>query len=500
MLTPRGDKLSSMDYPEKGIFKDTLQLWIFFGLAVYFVYFAPVILNKAYFGITLFLFYKSNKNHLWIAFCFLLMMAPGTVFKIVEATNHNIPKLGLGAGFNLGYFGLFILVAYVKALANKPKNVNSPFRKEYFNLILYLILLNIITLFYGFQLSLFVVYLKTFVTFTLFFSLPILLPSTSHWFKFTVLFSPFVLLVFISQIYNVVNGRLLINELLGISARHAESFGHVLNSSVKYRPTGFYPELQYLALLFSLLSLNLVRSQILRLSAIIVVVISSLSIVISATKSWILVYIVVLIGYLVTNNWSFHKTSRYSLVIAGAIIVVFSINPVIFDNLSYAMERFVVLQDYIKGDFSSEHRIQYRLDNVVDVASINPITGVGFSERFVSSNPNAGQMGEYHLGLLNLIANAGVIGVVLFLMLGIRLYQILMRVNTLHKHYTVKRTISILKLGFIGIIIINMTSYQLIGYTISNRNFFFLALFFSYVEVFITELNSQEKAGFELRK
>ena len=76
---------------------------------------------------------------------------------------------------------------------------------------------------------------------------------------------------------------------------------------------------------------------------------------------------------------------------------------------------------------------------------------------------------------------------------GIRFYQIVTLVKKKAKDKRIRNILSVLLLGFFGIIIINSTSYQLIGYTLSNRNFFFLALFVSFTEVLINELNNKRE-------
>ena len=248
MLTVPVNSQTIFNFSNKGIFKDFFQLFLLFGLAIYFVYYAPSILNKVFFSTTLVLFYKSKKDYFWVAFVFLLMMAPGTLFRIVEGTDHNIPKIGIGSGLELGYFGFFILIAFMKALYKKGKKMNSLFKTQYKFLLIYLVFLNVISLFYGFNLSFFIVYLKTFLTYTLFFSLPILIPKSEYWFKFAILFSPFVILVFISQLYNIFQGHLMVYFFLGNSASITEINGRVVDGSVDIRPTGLYAELLYLAL------------------------------------------------------------------------------------------------------------------------------------------------------------------------------------------------------------------------------------------------------------
>ena len=69
---------------------------------------------------SLVLFYKSKKDYIWFAFVFLLIMAPGSIFRIMDETDHNIPKIGFG----LGYFGFFILTAFIKALQKKGKKTS----------------------------------------------------------------------------------------------------------------------------------------------------------------------------------------------------------------------------------------------------------------------------------------------------------------------------------------------------------------------------------------
>ena len=115
MLTIPTNAQTIFNISEKGIFKDLLQLFLLFGLAVFFVYYAPSILNKIFFFITLVLFYRSKKDYIWFAFVFLLIMAPGTIFKTMAATDHNIPKIGFGKGLELGFFAPRAVVAHYRA-------------------------------------------------------------------------------------------------------------------------------------------------------------------------------------------------------------------------------------------------------------------------------------------------------------------------------------------------------------------------------------------------
>lgn len=491
MLTLTRTLHNNFNFSIKEILRDFLQLSLLFVLAIYFVYYAPSLLNKVFFAITLVLFYKSKKDYIWFTFVFLLIMCPGSLFRIISDSNHNIPKIGFGSGLELGYFGFFVLLAFIKALFKKGKKINSLFKHQYKWLLFYFFFLNVISVFYGVNLSLFIVYLKTFLTYTLFYSLPILIPKSKNWFKHALLFSPFVILIFISQLYNIFQGHLMIHFFLGNTEFISETFGRVVDGAVDIRPTGYHDEYVYLVLLMCLILLNVLKNKILRLITVISLVFSIIVVVISASKAPIIVFMFVIFGYFLTQKTGLIKLYKQLVIIIGISAIVIVTVPQISKSFNYTLERFTKLVEFSQGNFQNENRFQNRLPKVLEVAFTNPITGVGFSEKFVSSYPGGGQMGEYHVGTINLIANAGIIGFILFFLFVIRFYQVVKLTKRKSKDKYVKSIFNILLLGFLGIIIINSSSYQLIGYVLSNRQFFFLALFVSFTEVFINELNNK---------
>jgi hypothetical protein len=330
MLTIPKKSRSIFNFSEKGVFKDFLQIFLLFGLAVYFVYYAPLILNKLFFGVTLLLFYKSKKDYIWIAFAFLLIMAPGTIFLIVEGSNHNIPKVGFGSVFEFGYFGSFILTALVKAFYKKGERTVNLFKSQYRYLIIYLFFLQLLSFFYGFNLTLYIVYLKMFLTYTLFFSLPILIPNISSWFKFSLLVSPFVILVFYSQLYNIINGNLMLEFFLRTPVASSELFGRVFDQAVETRPTAYYDEFIYFVFIMCLVLLNVLKKSYLRMIIIISLVFSILVVAISASKTPIILFFLILVGYFFNKKINFSKFFKQLVLITGVSVIAIVSIPQIF--------------------------------------------------------------------------------------------------------------------------------------------------------------------------
>jgi hypothetical protein len=175
---------------ENIIKKEIIQFYLLFLLTVFFVYFTPPIVNRLYFLLILLLFWNSEKNYFWFAFVFIVISQPGLLFHGSSAAHiHRIPFYNIAPEISLGFFDLFFILAFIKALF-KGKRTKLILRKPLLLLLFYLIFLFILSFFYGMNFELISSSLRKFVVFTLFLSFPFLVYKKDNLYKFIHIIFP----------------------------------------------------------------------------------------------------------------------------------------------------------------------------------------------------------------------------------------------------------------------------------------------------------------------
>ena len=134
-------------------YNDYIVLFLALGTAFVFVYFIPAVLNRFLFFIFIYLFYKSDRDYLWIAFIFIIMESPGKLFAGGSVTEQiRIPIYNIAPGISVTFTQIFILTALVKAIGKKTKfNPVLFLKKNLMILFFYFILLIIIGILLGFE-------------------------------------------------------------------------------------------------------------------------------------------------------------------------------------------------------------------------------------------------------------------------------------------------------------------------------------------------------------
>lgn len=136
-----------------------------------------------------------------------------------------------------------------------------------------------------------------------------------------------------------------------------------------------------------------------------------LSVVLSATRGWLIGFSIMLVLYLVfVLKMSVKQTVSISFV-AAIIVSLLMLIPVVGKQFTNAFVRFTTLEKLASGDATAGgtlSRITERSPRVMDKWSEAPVSGWGFSDEFFKH-------GDFHVGNQNILLHSGIIGAILLL-------------------------------------------------------------------------------------
>ena len=93
--------------------QDSILILFFLLLSIIFVYFSAPWLNRLFFIILLFIFYKTDKDYFWIAFFLAINLNPGGFFMdYSKEAPHRLPLYTLAPGISFTNFDFFIIIAF----------------------------------------------------------------------------------------------------------------------------------------------------------------------------------------------------------------------------------------------------------------------------------------------------------------------------------------------------------------------------------------------------
>ena len=178
----------------------------------------------------------------------------------------------------------------------------------------------------------------------------------------------------------------------------------------------------------------------------------------SGTRGWIAAYIVMLFLFFLIFRKQFVLTLRRSLIPAIVLLLFITVAPSIIGNFKASIERFSTVESVIEGDLSAGNTAKryteytpFLLEKWIE----KPVFGWAFSDQFFSYN-------NPHAGYPNLLMNAGIVGILLFLFLFVRfVYRILF---IQRKFPLNSRSLSVFLIGLTGFMIINASSMQFFGF------------------------------------
>lgn len=451
-----------------------------FALSIVIFYFTPPFVEKIYF-LTLLVFFlkaKLDKNHFFIMFFWLVLVAPGYLFSARGTTTlPSIPFPGLGREIHFSELVAFVII--LKTLFKKTSQ-KVFYKKPLILLILFSVFL---LLFGGLQGSSITTILKSiryFIPLLIILLLPQLIPYSNIPRSIKLMFVSVFILVG-AQFFDILTGSPLASlfgaSSFSFSGREVEADSIVFDISVGTVRTVYGPFILLISLILSMVLISLKDNTWFKKQYLwIIMFTSSMSIFMSATRGWIVAVAIILFGFAVINSVKFLKAFSAALF---ALIILFSI-PQINTQIMGSFDRVLTLEALAKGDLSAGNtlsRLTDRGPRVMNKFYESPVIGFGFSNDFYEYQ-------DGHVGNQTLLLNGGVVGFALYL------FFILFLLSRYYKEFRHRSNIAVMIFGFglLAIIAIHSSSRAVFAYSMGVETAISLGLFFFFSDYFYKKL------------
>lgn len=430
----------------------------------------PQIIIKVIFLLLLLVVFRSKNDVFWLAWFFVVINAPGRLFRIgYRTTVYRLPLYSLGPGISTGFEEMFLIVYLIKFLLKKDKNQNI--FKRYWTFIL---IYGFITLFYSFGIGLSSGNIVTAIRMIIPWFWVLILPEfisdsdkLAEAFKFL---APFVFINFFIQIYTQITGQYLNDILSGeiwypFLGSPEEKLVRVSSGS------GF-------TLFCMIMSLFYLCSEDKRFNKAylnLIIVTSFIIIFMSATRGWIIASLILLSSIFFMRGFNFIKQFTSTLLILILFIFLLRIiYPSFILQASLALERFGTLKFLIAGDPTAGGtlgRISIRSPRVMAVFRESPVIGWGLSDRYLSS-------WDMHVGNQTMLMQGGIIGYAIWIICYV---LTLLNIYLLNRNSIIRLDIKnggiVFLMAMIAIFAIHSSSSQILGFN-------GVALYFHYLLAF----------------
>ncbi len=444
------------------------ELFVYIVGAVFLVYFVPAPVNKFLFLAVLPIAWKSKKDYFWLAFFLILIDQPGGLFSGGKRDDaFRLPIYTILLGFAFTIYELYLILFLLKIKLKSEYRLNKKpvfFAQELNTLVLLFILLVSISPFIGMSFKAVNEVIKIVINLTLFYSMFYIIPDLDKLIRFLKLIFPFAFIAVILQVFSLANGFQIVH-LVKPNIEITQGVFNVFGEGEIERP------IELVSILFicfsgSLLMIRL-KTKAFNINYLWTInLISFVSIFMTGTRSWFLAFVIGYIVFLFLSRNEISKILYRSLVGIFIVICVSFYIPSISRQIEAAATRIVTINKVIEGDFTAGGtllRIDQRAPKVM--AAFNQSTwvfGAAFSDLHREHQ-------DFHVGYHNLLLNVGVIGVLAFLFLFLRIIIKGIFVNVNDKH----KLTSTALIGLIILFVIN-TGSQTIGFNVVYDTRFFI--------------------------
>jgi len=475
-------------FREFDLFIKLILLLIF---SVFLVYYLPASIARIAFLLLLIPIGLSKKDFFWFAFVLILLEQPGGLFSGgMVGDPHRLPIYNLFSGISFSFEELYILLILIKPAINKELYFfkSFPFRRQYNSLGLLLLFLIITSIALGLSFDSFRNIYKTIINISLYISAIFVFKKEEDIIGFFKVLFPFVFIAILLQLYDIkYNQQIIALFKPGVELAQGVLTGKLL------RPI----ELSVILLLSffgSLLFLNIKNPPFSKKYLILINISAIISIIMTATRSWFLGFIVMYLYYILFNFNQIKQTFIYA--ITGIIFVIFIILiiPSLKTQITNAFSRIETVEQLASGDETAGgtlSRLTVRGPRVMEgFMSSTIILGAGFSNLFY-------KYADGHVGYQNILLNSGIIGFLLLMLFALKIIITPIKLSVKIKNSSLKWILRNIPLLMPAVLIINSGS-QFWGFNISQiSRIMMLSFYFALISVYVnkqkTLLREEEK-------
>ncbi len=453
------------------------ELLLYLFIAFILIYYTGARLSRLAFLIILPVVWFSKRDYFWLVFFFILMEMPGGLFSGGERDDpQRLPIYSLIPGISFSIQELYILTLLAKSLfVTKTQNSGTHlfFKNDLKTLAYYLVLLLFISPLMGMSFGSMSQAFKIVLPLTLLYSLFRILDTDEKIIRLLRLLFPFAFITLALQAFELVNGQQVISMVKpGVTVVQG-----VLSTT---EPGGWIRPIEmghamFITFTGSLWLLMNKRHNFNRYYLISVNLVSFLAVFMSGTRSWIIAFAAGYIVFIYLTGIRSTTILMRSLIIIFILVLLINFVPIIHNQVLNAFSRVKTIEAVAQGDITGGgtiSRYDVKAPGVMKAFwSSSIIFGAGFSNLFFDYSNG-------HIGYHNILLNAGIIGLFLFLSIIVKLLYYPFRISGKYPGPN-KIAFKISIIPLLILLIIN-TGTQTIGYTplgINRVILIFYALF-----------------------
>lgn len=451
-------------------FKDFFKVFVLVFISFITVYYIPFPYNKILFLLILPLAWFTKDDYLFFAYFLVLEDQPGGLFGGGEREEiYRIPIYSLAPGVSFTIRELYLLMLLLKVI---QKNHYSKLRIRPFFLyelkliaLLFFVLV-LITPVLGASFESYRSIAKIIINLTIFYTIFRIIPDKTSMIKFMVTLLPFTFVALLLQSYGLIFGQ----QLVGLFRSDIKVTQGILDVSKKGLVVERPIELVHVLLINFISTLYLLGTNITKINKPflwIVNVLSFVSIMMTATRSWFVAMFFAYILFLLFGQNKPGIIVRYVTISALALVISFSV-PLIRNQILSAWERLSTIEYVIKGDITAGGtlmRYDVRAPAVMEAFyDSTVILGSAFSRNHQDHQ-------DYHVGYHNLLLNTGILGALLFFLLILKLLRKTM--------FASGRNNLIMRMSSVSLVILLLLNAgtQFIGFNVELTPRFFVQAF-----------------------
>ena len=198
-----------------------------------------------------------------------------------------------------------------------------------------------------------------------------------------------------------------------------------------------------------------------------VIIISTLSIFLTATRGWILAFSIVLFLTLLQFYSHIGAKHLWSIGLTGLafLLVLMLFSPMLESQISNAFQRFSTVKELAKGDISAggtTQRLDIRGPRVLSKFKESPVFGWGFSDQYFEYR-------DGHVGHHTTLLNVGIVGYLIFTFFFVKWLILITKkskINYIRAKYG--NAVKIYAFALIFIYIIHSTSHTYWGFALAG--------------------------------
>jgi len=418
------------------------------------VYFMPRFVNQVVFLVILFASWRTNLNYVYLVWFFILSDAPGRLFSATAAAGARLPLYNLTAGVSFSFQDLFLLVYILKVFTGL--RYDFVFRKEFQVYITFLAVIFLYSFIYEQSYSSLIVSFRVYVLpWAFLLIVPAFIQDRQTANRVVRLLLPVVFFALASQLYAYATGNYFDSVLRGQSYDRLVSLTE--DTISRAASSGF---IILFVIIFASHQYFTLKPVIKKNYLSAVLFVSFFSVLLTASRGWILAFILFFVGLLYLYSGGKLITNIFRIIAVSVVILMLLTLqfPALQRQVEGSIERLMTVELLAKGDVTAGgtlERINIRGPRVLNKFLENPVLGWGFSQTFFD-------YADGHVGHHNILLNVGIIGFFYLNFLFFRLAYKLRQLKGIYFPYD--KSFLILFFGMLSVYLIHSSSTQFWGF------------------------------------